>query len=65
MGERHILARNLKAGMVLSRDLVTPSGLLMLSADYMMDEHLIAKIADFEKSSGVELTAWVRFDRDH
>ncbi len=59
-GERSLLASELKMGMRLSRDLFTPSGLLMLSADHVMDQHLVNKIAIFEKTSDLHLTAWVR-----
>ena len=61
-GERRLLASELKMGMRLSRDLITPSGLLMLSADHVMDQHLVDKIAAFEKSSDLHLTAWVRVE---
>lgn len=49
--------------MVLSRDLITPSGLLMLSAEHTLDERLIQKILGFEKSGGMQLTAHIRLDR--
>jgi response regulator RpfG family c-di-GMP phosphodiesterase len=55
---------DLKAGMVLSRDLITPSGLLMLSADHVLDARLIRKIIDFEKSGGLQLTAYIRRDKN-
>ncbi len=61
-GERRVLASDLKVGMRLSRDLITPSGLLMLSADHVMDQHLVDKISVFEKSSDLHLTAWVRVE---
>jgi response regulator RpfG family c-di-GMP phosphodiesterase len=47
----------LKAGMKLSRDLITPSGLLMLTAGHELDEPVIRKIIDFERSNGLSLTA--------
>lgn len=62
-GERGVSARDLQVGMVLSRDLITPSGLLMLSAEHTLDERLIQKILDFEKSGGMQLTAHIRLDR--
>lgn len=62
-GEISVVARDLQVGMVLARDLITPSGLLMLSADHMLDERLIRKIIDFEKSGGMQLTAYIRLDR--
>ncbi len=49
----------LKPGMKLSRDLITPSGLLMLTAGHALDESVIKKIVDFERSNGLSLTAEV------
>jgi response regulator RpfG family c-di-GMP phosphodiesterase len=49
----------LKPGMVLSRDLVTPSGMLMLTTGHVLDDGVIRKIYDFEKSSNLELTTEV------
>jgi len=61
--EMAIAPRDLEPGMVLSRDLITPSGLLMLSADHVMDARLISKLRDFVRSGGIELTAYIRVDR--
>jgi len=41
--------------MVLARDLITPSGLLMLTAGHVLDDVVIGKIMDFEKSMGLHL----------
>jgi len=49
-------------GMVLSRDLVTPSGMLMLSAGHQLDARLIGKIANFLRIGGTELVVNVRED---
>ena len=57
--ERSILSREMHPGMVLSRDLITPNGLLMLSADHVFDERLIRKIRDFERSGAIKLMAYV------
>jgi response regulator RpfG family c-di-GMP phosphodiesterase len=62
-GEMPVAARDLQVGMVLARDLITPSGLLMLSADHVFDERLIRRIIDFERSGGMQLTAYIRLDR--
>lgn len=48
----------MQAGMVLSRDLITPNGLLMLSSNHVLDERLVQKIKSFERSSGLQLTAY-------
>ena len=47
--------RDLLPGMVLSHDLLTPSGLLMLTAGHVLDDAVISKIMDFEKSMGLHL----------
>jgi hypothetical protein len=45
--------------MKLSRDLITPTGLLMLTAGHELDDSVIKKIVDFERSNGLSLTAEV------
>ncbi len=55
--EISLTTRDLQVGMVLSRDLVTPSGLLMLTAGYVLDDMVLRKIMDFEKSMGIKLVA--------
>lgn len=50
----------LEAGMVLARDLITPSGLLMLAADHMLDTRLIQRIRDFERVGGIRLVTYVK-----
>jgi hypothetical protein len=62
--ETPVMASALQVGMVLSRDLITPSGLLMLSTDHLLDDRMIRKIIDFEKSAGLVLTAHVRVNLD-
>jgi response regulator RpfG family c-di-GMP phosphodiesterase len=61
--ETPINTSNLHAGMVLSRNLISDSGLLMLSAGHLLDEHLIRKIMDFERRCGVQLTPYIRVDQ--
>ena len=53
---------DLKPGMVLSRDLVTPSGMLMLSAGHQLDARLIGKIASFLRLGGADTLVNVRED---
>lgn len=60
--ERPVQSREMQSGMVLSRDLITPSGLLMLSTDHVLDERLIRKIRDFERSGSIKLTAYIRIE---
>lgn len=58
--DRPIKSDEMKIGMVLTRDLITPSGLLMLSSGHVLDERVIIRIKNFERSGGLELTAYVR-----
>jgi response regulator RpfG family c-di-GMP phosphodiesterase len=59
LAERKVWVRELQAGMVLSRDLMTPSGLMMLAAQHVLDDRMIHKIVDFEKSAELSLHAFV------
>ncbi|HRA62430.1 MAG: response regulator [Rhodoferax sp.] len=52
-------ASDLRPGMVLARDLIGANGLMMLSATHVLDEPMIQKLLDFEKSFGVELTVHI------
>jgi len=58
--EVSVKARDLRAGMVLVRDLITPSGLLMLTSGHVLDNAVIDKIMDFEKSMGLKLLVDVK-----
>lgn len=57
--EAPVSARALLPGMVLERDLIAPSGLLVLSAGHELDAHMIEKLVDFQRSNKVELRAYV------
>lgn len=57
--EQPLRAPDLRPCMVLSRDLITPSGLLMLTAGHVLDEAVIRKISSFEKSMGIKLLTHV------
>lgn len=57
--EATVTSDTMQAGMVLSRDLVTPSGMLMLSTSHVLDDRIIRKIKDFERSGGFQLTAYI------
>lgn len=60
--EHNLLSADLQAGMVLSRDLISPTGILMLAANHVLDVRLIHKIRNFERSGKFELTVSVRQD---
>ncbi len=55
--------KDLKVGMVLSRDLMTKGGILVLSEGYILDEGLIAKIRKFCHSSGEILEIYIAMKR--
>lgn len=54
---------DLRPGMILSRDLITADGLLLLSAGHLLDERLIKQIMDYEASVDVKLMVHIRQDR--
>lgn len=51
---------DLVENMILSRDLFSPSGLMMLPAGNAFSERLIDKVLAFEKGAGVPLTIYVQ-----
>ncbi len=53
----------LRPGMVTSRDLVTRDGFLLLSADHALTERLIQQLADYEMTSRMPLTVYVRMEQ--
>jgi response regulator RpfG family c-di-GMP phosphodiesterase len=52
-------SHQLQPGMMLARDLISPSGLLLLTAGHILDEAVIDKIIGFERSLALRLTAHV------
>jgi len=65
VGEMAVPANDLQVGMVLARDLITPSGMLMLSANHVLDQRLIGKILSFQKSCGMQLMAYIQVPKRH
>ncbi|NHZ81233.1 response regulator [Massilia sp. CCM 8695] len=57
--DQAMVAKYLTPGMTLSRDLVTPDGVMLLSADHVLDERLIQQVQDFESKNEVRLNIWV------
>ncbi len=55
-----VLSGELIVGMVLSRDLVSREGLLLLSADHVLDTRMIKQVQDFESKSEGRLSIRVR-----
>ena len=54
---------DLKPGMVLSRDLMTREGVLLLAADYRLDPNLIRQIGDYARAEGGAVIVFIRNDR--
>jgi len=61
--ELTLTTKDLKAGMVLSRDLVTDAGAMLLAADYLLEDTLIAHFRNLEEIEGHRLTIYVRAGR--
>jgi response regulator RpfG family c-di-GMP phosphodiesterase len=57
--DRAVTTKQLQAGMVLSRDLFSGEGQMLLSADHVLEERLIRQLQDFESQSKVRLMIWV------
>jgi response regulator RpfG family c-di-GMP phosphodiesterase len=60
--DRELRVGALRPGMRTARDLVMRDGQLLLSADHVLTERLIAQIADFEKTSNEQFTVHVRLE---
>ena len=50
----------LSAGMILARDLVAPSGMIMLAGSHLLDSRTIDKILQFEKTTGDALAIYIK-----
>jgi len=57
--ERHVAAPGLRPGMVLSRELIAPNGVMLLPTKQVLDERLIGKIINFGEVGGVQLNAFI------
>ncbi len=58
--ERKIDISELKVGMVLARDLYSPEGILLLSADYVLDELLVKQLREYQDAYGKKLNLSVK-----
>lgn len=59
-GEQLVSPEHLEPGMVLARDLVTRDGVLLLAADYVLDDNLVRQIRQYARSEGLELRIPIR-----
>ena len=60
VAEVPLRSNQLKRGMVLSRDLLTGDGIMLLSADYVLSESIIEQIQSYERSESKFMTIYVR-----
>lgn len=60
--ELGIAPTDLKPGMVLSRDLISRDGVLLLASDYLLDVSLIKQITDYAQSEDACMLIFVRGD---
>jgi response regulator RpfG family c-di-GMP phosphodiesterase len=58
--ESSVLSGDLQPGMVLARDLISRDGLMLLSAEHVLDARMIAQVREFEDKSAARLAIWVR-----
>jgi hypothetical protein len=54
----------LRAGQTLTRDFVSPEGVLLLSAGQRLDDDLIGRICSFERKRGLALTLAVQWPQE-
>lgn len=60
--DRLIDVRELRPGMTLGRDLLSPKGAILLAAGYVFDERVVRQVCDFANREGLRLTLHVRHD---
>ena len=58
--DRCISALELAAGMILSRDLVSPQGTLLLAAGYVFDARVVRQVREYAQREGARLMLYVR-----
>lgn len=54
--------RDLQAGMVLARDLVSSTQAVLLASGYVFDEKIVKQVAGYAARQGVQMTLWIRRD---
>ena len=60
--EQAVVADKLKPGMILSRDLLTREGALLLATDYRLDASLVKQIKDYADGEESRVVVYVRSD---
>ncbi|MBT9491691.1 MAG: response regulator [Paucibacter sp.] len=61
--DRHIGAGELVEGMVLSRDLTSPQGALLLAAGYVFDARVVRQVREYARREGAKLSLYVALDK--
>ena len=61
--EKAVSHADLKVGMVLSRDLISREGVLLLSADFVLDMRLIKQIQDYARRENHAIPVYIRTDK--
>lgn len=61
--DREITIAQLQPGMILSADVISKEGMLLLPADYVLDQHVIDKLTLFEHPVGAKLIIRVHSNR--
>lgn len=62
VAESTLTSNHLHPGMVLSRDVISRDGLLLLAKGHVLDESVIEQLCSFEKAEGKTLVVHVRAD---
>ena len=57
---RRVDVRELQPGMVLARDLLSPSGAILLAAGYVFDKRIIGQVQAFANRESVRLSLQVQ-----
>jgi len=60
VSERTVMTNGLKEGMVLTKDLVTDEGLLLLSRGHRLDSEMIDKIQKYESTMNRDFTIYIQ-----
>ncbi|RTL54465.1 MAG: response regulator [Rhodocyclaceae bacterium] len=59
VADREVSTHELRPGMSLARDVVNREGVVLLTANYVLTEHLIRQLKDFERTEGTRLVLFV------
>jgi hypothetical protein len=60
--EKMIAASDVKAGMVIARDVISSEGLLMLTAGHVLTEHYAERLKAFKNPDESTLNVWIKID---